>query len=54
MPSTYNAFKLVENGEVIEGEGVQKLIKFLVYYINYKTEANLKSAESLYQIFTDN
>ena len=54
MPSTYNAFKLVENGEIVDGDGIQKLIKFLVYYINYKTEANLKSAESLYQIFTDN
>ncbi len=54
MPSTYNAFKLVENGEIVDDGGTQKLVKFLVYYINYKTEASLKSAESLYQIFIEN
>ncbi len=53
MPSTYNAFKLVENGETPNDNGMQKLVKFLVYYINYKTEVSLKSADALYQIFNE-
>ena len=50
---TYEAFKLVSNGIVPKIEGLEKLIKFLVYYINYKTEVNLKSAEALYSIFLE-
>lgn len=53
MFTTYNAFKMVENGVVAEEDGLQKLIKFLVYYINYKTEVVLKTAEALYQIFAN-
>ena len=53
MISTYNAFKLIENGEVPSDSGMQKLVKFLIYYINYKTETTLKSAESLYQLFIE-
>lgn len=54
MISTYNAFKRVVSGINESDDGLEKLIKFLIYYINYKTEVTLKSAESLYQIFKEN
>ncbi len=48
MPITYEAFKSVSEGIIYKDEGLEKLIKFLVYYINYKTEVSLKSAQSLF------
>ncbi len=53
MPITYEAFKEVINGIAPKSEGVEKLIRFLVYYVKYKTETNLKSAEALYSLFVE-
>jgi predicted DNA binding CopG/RHH family protein len=52
MPETYNALKaLTKNPEEtnISESAVIKLIRFLFFYLNVKTDITLKSATSLLQ-----
>ena len=51
MLSTYLAFCALKNGQKIEDKSaVDKVIKFLLYYLNVKTEVRLKSGEELFKL----